>query len=154
MAFAAARNGTTVLLLTALSEPTSKLLTHLATFDFFDHALVGGPIQVLSLQQMLPHGPEAVSDEVRAMVRQHKAGLVLLDGFRGMRDVERDPQGARELLYMLGTALGARGTTLLVTSETDPRDPTFFPETTTADVILGLHYSSVRGAPPARSGSY
>ena len=74
------------------------------------------------------------------MVREHQAGLVLLDGFRGMRSVDRDPQGARELLYTLGTSLGARGTTLLVTSETDPRDPAFFPETTTADVILGLHY--------------
>lgn len=140
MAFAAARAGKTVLLLTALSEPTNKLLAHLASFTFFDRDLIGGPIQVLSLQQVLPGGLKATSDEVRAMVRQHQASLVMLDGFRGMRSVEHDPQGARELLYTLGTSLGTRGTTLLVTSETDPRDPTFFPETTTADVILGLHY--------------
>src|SRR5690348_12068215 len=51
IAFAAARAGKKVLLLTAISEPTNKLLAHLASFTFFDRELVGGPIQVLSLQQ-------------------------------------------------------------------------------------------------------
>ena len=37
MAFAAARAGKKVLMLTALSEPTSKLLAHLASFNFFEH---------------------------------------------------------------------------------------------------------------------
>src|SRR5690348_15212042 len=80
MAFAAARSGMTVLLLTAWSEPTSKLLEHLAEFDFYDHALIGGPIQVLSLQQPMQQGLSGLGDAVRALVRQHKAGLVLLDG--------------------------------------------------------------------------
>jgi circadian clock protein KaiC len=35
------------------------------------------------------------------------------------------------------------GTTTLITSEADPRDPSFFPEATTADVILGLRYDLV-----------
>jgi circadian clock protein KaiC len=73
--------------------------------------------------------------------RRLRADLILLDGFRGMRNVDAEPQAAREFLYELGTTLGALRTTLLVTTETDPRDPTFFPETTTADVILGLHYT-------------
>jgi circadian clock protein KaiC len=140
IAFAAAKAGKRVLVLTTLSEPTNKLLTHLSAFTFFDRNLIGGPVQVLSLQQVLPGGLKATSEEVRVMARQHQAGLVLLDGFRGMLSIEQDSQGARELLYTLGTTLSARGATLLVTSETDPRDPAFFPETTTADVILGLHY--------------
>ncbi len=140
MAFAAARAGRRVLVLTALSEPTNKLLAHLASFTFFDRDLIGGPIQVLSLQQVLPEGLKSTSEQIRLMVRQRQAGLVMLDGFRGMSSIEQDPYGARELLYELGTLLGTRGTTLIVTSETDPRDPTFYPETTTTDVILGLHY--------------
>jgi circadian clock protein KaiC len=140
IAFAAARAGKKVLLLTAISEPTNKLLAHLASFTFFDRELIGGLIQVLSLQQVLPEGLKATSEEVRLLTRQHQAGLVMLDGFRGMESIDRNPQGARELLYTLGTILGTRRTTLLVTSETDPRDPAFYPETTTADVILGLHY--------------
>ena len=74
-------------------------------------------------------------------VRRVKADVVVLDGFRGMRSVEAEPHAARQFLYDLSTALGTLQTTTLVTGETDPRDPTFFPETTTADVILGLHYT-------------
>ena len=49
MAFAAARRGRTVLVLTALSEPTSKLLEHLRSYTFFDPDLVGESVQFLSL---------------------------------------------------------------------------------------------------------
>src|SRR5690348_16784862 len=140
IAFTAARSGKRVLILTALSEPTNKLIAHLGAFSFFDPALVGGPIQFLSLQGSLSAGLEAASTTILTEARRMRADLVLLDGFRGMRSVDAEPQAAREFLYSLGTTLGALGCTTLVTSETDPRDPTFFPETTTADVILGLHY--------------
>lgn len=48
---------------------------------------------------------------------------------------------ARQFLYDLGGALSMRGATTLITSEVDSREPSFFPEATTADVIVGLHYS-------------
>ena len=102
IAFTAARSGTAVPLLTVWSEPTSKLLDHLAGFDFYDHDLIGGPIQVLSLQQEMLKGLSVIGETVRTMVRQYKAGLVLLDGFRGISHIEQDPQGAREFLYTLG----------------------------------------------------
>ena len=64
MAFAAARAGRRVLILTALSEPTSKLIGHLRTFTFFDEDLLGDAIQVLSLgatamARMAPQGRPA-----------------------------------------------------------------------------------------------
>lgn len=141
LAFAAARGGRSVLIVTALSEPTSKLLAHLRSFRFFDEAMIGGPVQIMSLEQFLPQGLEATADELLAMARETEAGLVVLDGFRGVRGAERDPQRARQFLYDLGSALSVRGTTTLITSEVDPREPSFFPEATTADVIVGLHYS-------------
>ena len=57
IAFAAARAGRRALILTALSEPTSKLVAHLRTFRFFDEALLGGPVQVVSLEQSSPNSP-------------------------------------------------------------------------------------------------
>ncbi|HZS88641.1 MAG TPA: ATPase domain-containing protein [Chloroflexota bacterium] len=141
IAFAAAGSGRRVLIVTALSEPTSKLLAHLRAFRFFDATLIGGPVQIMSLEQFLPKGLEATADELLAMARDTEAGLVVLDGFRGVRGAERDPQRARQFLYDLGSALSVRGTTTLITSEVDPREPSFFPEATTADVIVGLHYS-------------
>lgn len=140
IAFAAAKSGRRVLILTALSESTNKLIAHLSAFSFFDPTLVGGPVQFLSLQGSLADGLEATATTILAEARRMRADLVLLDGFRGMRSVTADPQAAREFLYTIGTTLGMLGCTTLITSETDPRDPTFFPETTTADVILGLHY--------------
>ena len=141
IAFSAARSGKRVLILTALSESTDKLIDHLRGFSFFDPTLIGEPVQFLSLQQVLGEGLAATRKLVVDEARRWRADLILLDGFRGMRHVDAEPQAAREFLYDLGTTLGTLGTTLVVTSETDPRDPTFFPETTTADVILGLHYT-------------
>jgi circadian clock protein KaiC len=138
--FTAAKAGKSALILTALSEPTNKLIEHLASYSFFDRSLIGGPLQFLSMQQTLPQGLEAVSAAIFAEVRHVKANLVLLDGFRGLRGVDSSSQEARQFLYEIGTTLNALGVTTLVTSETDPRDPVFFPEATTADVILGLHY--------------
>src|SRR5690348_5927482 len=140
IAFTAARSGRRVLILTALSESTNKLIAHLGAFTFFDPALIGGPVQFLSLQGTLSDGLEATATIILAEARRMRADLVMLDGFRGMRSVGDAPQAAREFLYNLGTTLGTLGCMTLITSETDPRDPTFFPETTTADVILGLHY--------------
>ena len=140
IAFTAARAGKRVLILTALSESTGKLIDHLRSFSFFDSELIGGPVQFLSLQASLAGGLRATAKVVLDEARRMKADIIMLDGFRGMRSVDAEPQAAREFLYELGTSLSALNTTTIITSETDPRDPTFFPETTTADVILGLHY--------------
>jgi circadian clock protein KaiC len=65
---------------------------------------------------------------------------VIIDGFPSLRSTEGDPQRTREFLYEVGTALGARGATTVITSESPPRDAAFFPEATTVDVLIGVHY--------------
>lgn len=141
IAFAAAKRGQNALILTALSEPTNKLIAHIKPFDFYEPKLVGGAVQVLSLLQVLPEGLTATAEQILAMVRKFKTQLVVLDGFRGM--YEGDAQvalQARAFLYRLGTTLDALGVTTIVTSEAEPHDPTLYPETTTADIIIGLNY--------------
>jgi circadian clock protein KaiC len=140
IALVAARNGRRALVLTALSESTGKLLTHLSSYSFFDAALVGGPALFFSLQPILTQGLRAVADQIITEVRRVKADVLMLDGFRSLSIVDSDARAAREFLSSVGTTLGALGITTLITSETDPRDPSFFAETATADVILGLHY--------------
>jgi circadian clock protein KaiC len=138
--FTAARAGQSVILLTALSEATSKLVTHLRGFAYFDEALLGDTVQVLSLQAALSKGMEETKNSVVDMVRRQKPRLVVLDGFQAVRGSLGNVQGARQFLYELSTTLHTLGVTLLVTSEINPHDPTFFPESTAADVIVGLHY--------------
>jgi len=140
IAFAAAREGRPTLILTALSEPTNKLVAHLRTFRFFDETLLGGAVRVVSLEQFLPRGLVTTGEEVLALVRKARAEVVVIDGFRGLRGADAEPQRAREFLYDVGSGLSVRGATAIVTSEAEPRDPAFFPEFTTADVIIGMHY--------------
>lgn len=143
IAFAAAHRGRRSVVVTAISEPTSKLLAHLRTFTFFEDRLVGGMIQFMSLEQFLPSGLDATGDELIAIARQTHAEVIVLDGFRGVRGSDIDPQAARQFLYDVGTTLSALGVTTVITSEADPRDSAFFPETTTGDVIIGLNYDLV-----------
>ena len=140
LAFAAARSGRRVLILTAYSEPTAKLVGHLRGFTFFDEDLLGAQIQVLSLQQFLTQGLDAAAVEIIAEARRLRVSLVVLDGFRGIRAANSDPQEARAFLYEVGTALSVLGATTLITSEAEPRDTALFPESTVADVLIGIHY--------------
>lgn len=140
MAFAVARAGGSALVLTALSETSTKLIGHLRGFRFYDPMAVGDTIQFLSMEHMLAGGLSATADEMVAIVRQARATLVVLDGFRGVRESEKEIQAARRFLYTVGARLGVLGTTTVITSEAQPHDPEFFTEATTADVIVGLHY--------------
>lgn len=149
IAFAAAATGKTVLILSALSEPLNKLINHLRPFAFFDPDLIGGNIQFLSLQQALPHGLEATGDDIINMVRKYKADILVLDGFRGMRDMEAEPLAVSEFLFRLGGTLGVLHTTTFITIVADPSVPHLFPEATTADCILGL-FAPVRGVRQTR----
>ena len=141
IALNATRIGKRAVILTSLSESTSKLLEHLASYSFFDPALVGDVAQFFSLDAALQQGIKAVGDLIITEARRIKADVVMLDGFRALSAMGPGPQDGRDFLYSLGTTLGALGVTSIVTSEMDPHDTAFFPETTTADIILGLHYT-------------
>ncbi|HLZ25338.1 MAG TPA: ATPase domain-containing protein [Ktedonobacterales bacterium] len=140
IALNATRIGKRAVILTSLSESTSKLLEHLASYSFFDPALVGDVAQFFSLDATLQQGVKAVGDLIITEARRIKADVVMLDGFRALSAMGSGPLDGRDFLYSLGTTLGALGVTSVVTSEMDPHDTAFFPETTTADIILGLHY--------------
>lgn len=137
--FAAARAGRRVLILTALSEPTVKLVTHMRTLSFFDASLVGDSVQIFNLGQFLKEGLEATADALVTAARQHRANLVIVDGYRGIRGASSAPQESRQFLYDIGGRLNILGATVMVTSEADARDSALYPEATTADVIVGLY---------------
>lgn len=141
----AARNGQTALMLMALSESTSKLIAHLGAFTFFDHELIGGPLQFLSLQGARGEGIDAARDAIIAEARRVRANIVLLDGFRGLLNVDHDPASARQFLYALSATLNALGATTVITCEANPRGSQYLPESAAADIIIGL-YSELEGS--------
>ncbi len=107
IAFAAARAARRVVVVTTYSESNTKLLNHLRTLAFFDEAVIGDALEVLSLQQYLVAGLEATSETVVAEARRRRQILVVLDGFRGVQ--ARDPAAGRGFLYDLSTGLSLRG---------------------------------------------
>ena len=143
LAFSAGSQGRRAVVVSAMSEPTSKLIAHLRTFAFYDDALVGDRIQFLSLEQYLSAGLATTGEALIDIARKARADVVVLDGFRGIRGADMDLQAARQFLYDIGSTLSVFGMTTIITSEADPRDPAFFPEATTADIIIGLHYDLV-----------
>lgn len=148
--FATARAGRRVLILTALSEPTVKLVTHMRTLSFFESSLVGDTVQIFNLGQFLKEGLEATADALVAAARQHRANLVIIDGYRGIRGASSVPQESRQFLYDIGGRLNILGATVIVTSEADARDSALYPEATTADAIIGI-YSNLVGVQHRRN---
>jgi len=142
-AFAAAQTGRRVLILTALSEPTVKLVSHLRTLNFFDQRFVGDTMQIFNLGQFLKGGLDKTADALVAATRQQRADLVVIDGFRGIRGAAAVPHESRQFLYDIGGRLSTLGATVIVTSEADVRDATLYSEATTADVIIGLAFRLV-----------
>lgn len=127
IAFAAARAGRRAVLLTALSESTTKLVRHLQSYAFFDEGALGNRVHIFSLQDVLADGLRAVETAIVAEAVRLRADLLVLDGFRGIVDVQQSVQSVRALLYDLSTRLGLQGTTTIVASESDPRDRRCFP---------------------------
>ncbi|MCA1599204.1 MAG: AAA family ATPase [Chloroflexi bacterium] len=143
LAVAAAQAGRRALIVTAFAESSDKLIAHLRTYRFFDADLLGDSLEILSLGQFLDAGMARLAEEVIGLVRDRRARLVALDGFDGVRGIDPDPQAARRLLYVVGNAAAALDATTLVTSVADPRDITFAPQATVADVIVRLGYDLV-----------
>ncbi|HEX9035378.1 MAG TPA: ATPase domain-containing protein [Ktedonobacterales bacterium] len=140
IAFAAARAGRRTVVLTAFSEPTNKLLAHMRPFAFFDQDLLGQTLEVFSAQQFLRDGLLAATEGIIAALRAARAELVILDGFRGVREMSTSPDEERHFIYELSNRLNLLGVTLLLTSEAHVRDMAFFPEATSADVLVGLEF--------------
>jgi hypothetical protein len=98
MAFAAARSGRRAMVLTALSEPTGKLIAHLRNFRFYNDELVGDSILFMSLQQYLSGGLEATGDELVAAsaCQTREAGGVSRPAARNLPQRKRRERRSRE----------------------------------------------------------
>lgn len=139
IAFAAARREQNALILTSLSESTSKLIAYMRSYRFFAPELLGNRVNVFSVQQFLEQEGKTMGQDIVTSVRQTQARLVVLDGFQSIREEEEQMGGSRRFLYTLGNRLSLLGTTTLITTEADPRDTLLYPEMTTGDVLIALH---------------
>ncbi|MBV9543418.1 MAG: circadian clock protein KaiC, partial [Chloroflexi bacterium] len=144
IAFHRAAQGQNTLILTTLSEPHDKLIRHAEGFAWFDPARLGREIQFLSLYQALQDGGtrEALETILRTCREQHTE-LLVLDAFRGMRELVGDELELRRFVFELGGQLATLGVTALVTGEYAREDVERYVEFTVADGILHLSHRLV-----------
>ena len=139
IAFHAAARAEVALYFTGYSETHDKLLAHNRSLSYFSANAIGTEIQMGSLPDLLEQGPEEAEHAVVRTAQLHRAGLVVLDGFRSIRGFLADDQAAAKFLYSLGAKLALLGTTLLVLVEGDATDRIRDPEQSVCDVILSMH---------------
>jgi circadian clock protein KaiC len=106
IAFAAAHAGRRAALFTLLSEGPIKLIEHLSSLRFFDPDLARETAQVISLQGLLEKGLEGTTEELIATAQQMRGGVLVLDGFSGLRQSQFELQASYRFLYRMGGALG------------------------------------------------
>ncbi len=85
---------------------------------------------------MLSEGAEETVRSLVRTARQKRIELVVIDGFRGIRDAFASDYAMRQFLQLLSTQLSYLGTTLVLTIETDGSEIGLHSALTTADRLL------------------
>lgn len=101
--FNAARQGIKTLVFTSFSEGIEQYVQHMRSLEFFDASLLGGMVQLLTLNSQLTADDTAPATAIARVIRSTGAKLVLLDGFQGIEPMLSGDQSMRMLLSALAT---------------------------------------------------
>jgi circadian clock protein KaiC len=142
--FQAAQRGMSALIMTAYSESHLKLLSHLQGFTFFNNALIGSTITIVSLHSLVGETDEAFVTNVAATIRKSHAQLVFIDGLQGMNFGSRSDDGLRSLLSTLSTQSAFTNITMLVALAGDYENRLLYPQFTIADTIINFTFQRER----------
>lgn len=128
---------------TTLSEPHSKLIRHLETFDFFEKSKVGSEVRFLHLGDLIRHDVtgrlEPLFAEVLNTALDQQPALVVIDTIEVLRDYTEERQ-MRLALYDLTSQIAHTGTALLMLTERTPEREGRGPEYSLCDSIIHLAY--------------
>src|SRR5205085_10868205 len=138
-AFANAQAGRTCLYLNTSSEPPVKMLRFLQDFTFFHPDLFDTKVLYGDLGRALrTDGPAGLLAQMDHMVREHRPEMVVMDGFKALRDFIRDPVAFREFTVDVVVQLTAGAVTALLVGEYTPEDVREGAEFAIADGIIYL----------------
>jgi circadian clock protein KaiC len=143
MCFANATADRRAIYYTTMSEPHSKLVRHLETFDFFTPDALGTRVEYLHLGDLIrddrPGRMEPLVDEVARKTMDEQPAVVVIDSAKALRDFT----GERELrmaFYDLTSRLAHTDAALLLIGEYTPAEVAADVEFSLADTIVQLTY--------------
>lgn len=138
LAFAHAREGGRVVIVSVTSESNDKLVLELRAFSFFDADKIGDDVFLLNAYPWVKKGPKEAREIILSTVRDRGATLFVLDGMRAIRDVWEREADLRDFLYELNVGLLAHRCTGIFTTEYPLSTLMLLPEATTLDGIIAL----------------
>lgn len=135
--FGQARLGKKVLVLTLIAESHAKLVEHLSNFGFFEESLLGRELVFFSGYPALAKGGlgELLS-LISATTTEHQAEILIIDGFRIVRESADSGTGLAEFMHSLSSLMASLGCTTLLLSPVASSDPVF--ESTLVDGLIEL----------------
>ncbi|MFA6556716.1 MAG: ATPase domain-containing protein, partial [Candidatus Obscuribacterales bacterium] len=133
-----------ILYFTTLSEPSSKVLTYLQRFSFFDENKVGSIVQYIEIgTQLSKGGINALVPIIEEAIHTSAPKMIVIDSFKALHDLAESPQEMRRMLYELTGLLTAFETTVFLLGEYSDDHAQTLPEFAVADGILQFLRSSL-----------
>jgi circadian clock protein KaiC len=138
LAFHHASEGHTAAYVTLLAESHARMLTHLASFSFFEPDLVSRRIFYMSGYSVLEQsGLDGLLELLTRTIRDQGASLLIIDGLTTAKEFAPTTTAFKRFLLRLSTSASLTScTTLLVSSITRLEDA--HPESGTVDGIVRL----------------
>lgn len=125
--------------LSTVSEPLEKILRFGQTLDFFDAAAIGTSVFYEDLGATVSsHGLPGVTEQIGALLKERRPGLVVIDSFKALQMFAEGPGGFRKFLRELTGLLTAVPVSALWVGEYDEPEIAVAPEFAVADAIVNL----------------
>lgn len=139
MLFYNAGGGRPCLYATTLSEPLTKVLTYVQSFDFFQPDRLGSDILYEDLGPAIAeHGPAAVSDWLEHAIKTQSPKIIVIDSFRAIHDLATPTEKMRRFISRIAGLLSAYDVTAFLLGEYTRDDINRYPEFAVADTIVEL----------------
>jgi circadian clock protein KaiC len=120
IAFDHAAKGEKVLILTLIAETHGKMLNHLSNFSFYNEELVGQNILLFSgYNELIKGGLDALLQLITSMLAKHGADILIIDGFRSVRDSSPTTIGLSEFMLSLNSLVSSMECTTFLLSPTE-----------------------------------
>ncbi|MFL9923987.1 ATPase domain-containing protein [Herbaspirillum lusitanum] len=135
--FMQAARGKKVMLLTLIAESHAKMLNHVSNFDFFDESLVGNQLIMFSAYNSLANeGLRGLLKLITAALSEHRPGVLIVDGFRSVRDSGPSDLNLSEFMHALNSLVFTMNCTTLLLSPVEGNIPES--ENTLVDGLIEL----------------
>jgi circadian clock protein KaiC len=122
-----------------LSEPLEKIVRFGQTLDFFDAGAVGRSVFYEDLGQVASRaGLPGVGDQVAAVLKDRRPGLVVIDSFKALHALADSDGEFRRFVHELAGRLTAFPAASLWLGEYGPGEAAITPEFAIADAIVEL----------------